>query len=142
MKRIMFFAPIIFLVLMSCSKKEVKFETFAPEAFAYDLGSTWEVNATVNVRGFEQRESPDEENLSVSLSYSVDIKTPGEKMIKNLYSDNIDLSKHEKFTDIPVEAQFDLDSTYALGTYELIINIKDNYSKEEISGKVSFDLTK
>lgn len=142
MRRIIFFVPIVFFVLISCSKKEVKFETFAAEAFAYDLGNTWEVNASVNVRGFEQHENEDGESYSVSLSYSVDVTTPEGKKIENLYSDNIDLSKHEKITDIPVEAQFDLDSTYALGKYELIFNIKDNYSNEEISGKVSFDLNK
>lgn len=142
MRRIIFFVPIVFFVLISCSKKEVKFETFATEAFAYDLGNAWEVNATVNVRGFEQHENKDGENFSISLLYSVDLTTPEGRKIENLYSDNIDLSKHEKFTDIPVEAQFDLDSTYALGKYELIFNIKDNYSNEEISGKVPFDLNK
>ena len=142
MKRIIFFAPIIFIVLISCSKKEVKFESFSPEAFAYDLGNVWEVNATVNVRGFDQHENQNEESFSVSISYSVDITTPEGKKIENLYSDNIDLSKHDKFTDIPVEAQFDLDSTYTPGKYELIFNIKDNYSNEEINGKVLFDLSK
>lgn len=140
MKRLILFAPILFFLAISCSKKEVRFETFNPEAFAYDLDSVWEVNATVNVRGFVQHENSDEESFTASLSYSVDIITPEGKKIENLYSDNIDLSSHEKIMDIPVETQFDLDSTYTMGKYELIFNVKDNFSDEEISGKTTFEL--
>jgi hypothetical protein len=60
------------LITISCSKKEeVKFETFSPEAFAYDIGDSWEINATVNVKGFEKKEVGDE--LSTSLGFSVDL---------------------------------------------------------------------
>ena len=44
------------LLITSCNKEEIKLEVFNPEAFAYDLGNTWEVNAMINVKGFEQRE--------------------------------------------------------------------------------------
>ena len=55
-------------------KEEIKVEAFSPEAFAYDLGDTWEVNATVNVRGFEKIDV--EEELSASLDFSVDFVNP------------------------------------------------------------------
>lgn len=142
MRRILFSLPFIFLMIMSCGKVGVKFEAFSPEAFAYDIDSVWEVNATVNVRGYEQRENPDDENFTVKLSYSVDIITPSGEKIENIYADKIDLTKHEEIMDIPVETQFNLDRTYAPGKYELIFNIKDNYSDRETSSKTTFDLSK
>ncbi len=68
-------ALIFLLVFASCSKKEeVKFEAFSPEAFAYDIGDSWEINATVNVKGFVKKEVGDE--LSTSLGFSVDLIDP------------------------------------------------------------------
>ena len=142
MRRIIFFAPIIFLVVMSCGKKGIKFEAFSPQAFAYDIDSVWEVNATVNVRGYEQRENADDKNFSVKLSYSVDIITPAGEKIENIYADKIDLTKLGEIMDVPVETQFNLDRTYSPGKYELIFNIKDNYSNRETGSKTTFDLSK
>ena len=46
---------LVCIIATSCSKKEeIKFEAFSPEAFAYDIGDVWEVNATVNVRGLKK----------------------------------------------------------------------------------------
>ena len=76
---------ILIFVTISCSKKEeVKFEAFSPEAFAYDIGDSWEVNATVNVRGFTKLEKNDE--FSVSLSYSVDLIKPDGEVTKDIFS--------------------------------------------------------
>ncbi len=66
---------LLILLTISCSKKEeVKFEAFSPEAFAYDIGDSWEINATVNARGFVKKEVG--EDLSASLGFSVDIIDP------------------------------------------------------------------
>jgi hypothetical protein len=142
MKRITLFLPLAFLMILSCGKEEEKFETFGPQAFAYDLDSTWEVNAMVNVRGFEQRENSNDPGLTTSLSYSVDVITPKGKKLENIYSDNIDFNMLDKVSDTPVEAQFNLDTTYASGKYEAIFNIKDNNSGRTTTGKAVFDLTK
>ena len=49
MKKI-FFVLVSLLIIISCSKKDVKFEAFSAEAFAFDIGDgTAEVNATVRI---------------------------------------------------------------------------------------------
>lgn len=128
------------LLLTSCSKEETKLEAFNPEAFAYDLGNTWEVNATINVKGFEQREGSGD-TFEASISYSADINTPDGKTIENLYTDIINISAQEEIIDIPLEVQFELDSTYSFGKYTIIFNITDNYSQYIITGSAEFDLT-
>ena len=128
------------LLITSCSKEETKLEAFNPEAFAYDLGNTWEVNAMINVKGFEQREGSGD-TFEASISYSADIKTPDGKTVENLYSDKINISAQEEIIDIPLEVQFELDSTYYLGKHTIIFNITDNYSQNSITGSAEFDLT-
>lgn len=130
----------MFVLLSSCSKEEVNLEAFNPEAFAYDLGNTWEVNATINVKGFEQREGSDD-TFEASISYSADIKTPDGKTVENLYSDKTNISAEEEIIDIPLEVQFEMDSTYTLGRYKIIFNITDNYSDVTITSSTQFDLT-
>ena len=128
------------LLITSCIKEETKLEAFNPEAFAYDLGNTWEVNATIIVTGFEQREGSGD-TFEASISYSADMKTPDGKIVGNLYSDEINISAQEEIIDIPLEVQFELDSTYSFGKYTIIFNITDNYSQNIITGSAEFDLT-
>ena len=127
------------LLLISCSKEETKLESFNPEAFAYDLGGDWEVNAMVNVRGFEQRESSTK-LYEASISYSADIITHEGETVKNLYSDKVNISLDEEIMDIPLEVQFDLDSTYSLGKYRIIISIVDNFSGDSVKCFAEFNL--
>ena len=140
MKRFPSLFVLSLLLLTSCSKEETKLEAFNPEAFAYDLGNTWEVNATINVKGFEQREGSGD-TFEASISYSADIKIPDGKTVENLYSDKINISAQEEIIDIPLEVQFKLDSTYSFGKYTIIFNITDNYSQNSITGSAEFDLT-
>ncbi|MCK7526092.1 MAG: hypothetical protein MZV64_55045 [Ignavibacteriales bacterium] len=63
------------LIVISCSKKDVKFEAFSAEAFAFDLGDgTAEVNATVRVKGFTQTEKDD--IYKAAVAYDVDLIKP------------------------------------------------------------------
>lgn len=140
MKRLPSLFVLSLLLLSSCSKEKTKLEAFNPEAFAYDLGNTWEVNATINVKGFEQREGS-RDTFEASISYSADIKTPNGKIVENLYSDKINISAEEEIIDIPLEVQFELDSTYSFGKYTIIFNITDIYSQNSITGSAEFDLT-
>ena len=94
----------------------------------------------INVKGFEQREG-NEDAFKASIFYSADIKTPDGKTLENLYSDNIDISDQEELIDIPLEVQFELDSTYSHGKYTIIFNITDSYSQNSVTGSVEFDLT-
>jgi hypothetical protein len=130
----------VLLMVNSCGKEETNLEVFNPEAFAYDLGDSWEVNAMINVKGFEQRESSGD-TFEASISYSADIKTPDEKTIKNIYPEKIKTSARKELVDIPLEIQFELDSTYSLGKYTIIFNITDIYSQNTITGSAEFDLT-
>ena len=126
------------LVVISCSKKEdVKFEAFNPEAFAYDIGDVWEVNATVNVRGFEKTEKDNQ--LYASLDYNIDVVNPDGDVIKDVFSNSMEFLEKE-LSDVQLEAQFEFEKTYTRGVYEIIFGIKDNLSGESVSDKVIFEL--
>lgn len=128
----------LILVTISCSKKEeVKFEAFNPEAFAYDIGDVWEVNATVNVRGFEKTEKDNQ--LNASLNYNVDVVNPDGEVMEDMFSNSIEFNEKE-LMDVQLEAQFELEKTYMKGIYEIVFNIKDNLSEKSVTSRVSFEL--
>ncbi len=133
------FCPILLLVLfVSCGEKEeVKFEAFSPEAFAYDLGDLWEVNATVNVKGFTEMEIENE--YSASLNFSVDLINPEGDTLINIFSDSKDV-KEKEINYIQLEAQFELDASYNEGKYKIIFNIKDNYAGDSTSAEIEVEL--
>ena len=134
----LFLLTSILLLLISCSKKEeVKFEAFSPEAFAYDIGDGWEVNATINVKGFEQEERDDES--FASLSYSIDLINPEDDSTKNIFSNSKEVNEKE-INDVQLEAQFELADTFVLGKYKLLFNIKDNNSGKTTSAETDFEL--
>jgi len=138
MKKIIFvFAA--FLILISCSKQNVKFEAFSAEAVAFDIGDgTAEVNATVRVKGFTQTEKND--NYKASVGYVVDLLKPDSTIRKSVFKFVQNDEKREPIADVALEAQFSLDSTYKAGTYTLIFNIDDKNSENKIEAKVNFDL--
>jgi hypothetical protein len=132
------FLVFVLLLFFSCSKKEeVKFEAFSPEAFAYDIGDAWEVNATVNVRGFTKNEVGDE--LSAALEFEVDLTGPDSMEIKNIFNDSKEVTSNE-LIDVQLEAQFELDYTYPEGTYIIQFNVIDIMSGEVTSAKAEFEL--
>jgi hypothetical protein len=133
-------ALIFLLVFASCSKKEeVKFEAFSPEAFAYDIGDSWEINATVNVKGFEKKEVRDE--LSTSLSFSVDVIDPVGVESIDVFFDSKEVTNKE-LIDVQLEAQFELDYNSPEGFYKIIFHITDKYSGEIVSAEAEFELKK
>jgi len=128
----------ITFLLNGCNKEEVKFEAFSPESFAFDIGDRWEVNALVNVKGFVQKET--DGTFSASVQYSVDMITPNDKTIVNIFGDSKETKQEEEIMDIPLEVQFELDSTYPMGKYKLLVNIRDNFSEKTTEAFVEFDL--
>jgi hypothetical protein len=137
--RTIIFLTISLLLIVGCSKKEeAKFEAFSPEAFAYDLGYIWEVNSTVNVRGFQQQ--TDEEVYSASIGFSVDLETPSGEIINSIFEDTEEKLSGERMLDLQLEAQFDLDSSYASGKYQLHFKIKDNFGGGHTEISVEFEL--
>ena len=135
-----FFFSLVLLLTFSCSKKEeVKFEAFSPEAFAYDIGDSWEINATVNARGFVKKEVGDE--LSTSLAFRVDIIDPDGVETKNIFIDSKDVTSKE-LIDVQLEAQFELDYNSPDGLYKIVFNITDKFSGETVTAQVEFELKK
>ena len=133
---LVFFAVII----SSCSKKEEKLELFSAEAFAYSMDNGWELNATCRVKGFTQKEESEE--YKAKLSFTVDIKTPDGKLLQGVGEGLIDKSEKEEMTDLPVETQIELDSTYTAGKYLVIFNLSDDLSGNTVSIQKDFELAK
>lgn len=133
---------LFFIILLTgCGKNEANLELFNPEAFAYDLGDSWEVNAMIFVKGFKQIQNDDSKKHEASISFTADLETPDGRIIKNVYSDDVERSEEEEIIDIQLEVQFELDSTYANGKYLINISVEDNFSGNDISGVIEFDLT-
>ena len=138
MKKIIFVVSAL-LIIISCSKKDVKFEAFSAEAFAFDIGDgTAEVNATVRVKGFTQTEKDD--NYKATVAYDVDLIKPDSTIRKSVFKFVRNDEGTEPISDIALEAQFSLDSTYMAGTYTLVFNILDKNSDNQTESKVIFDL--
>jgi hypothetical protein len=136
-----YFITMIFIsfLLVGCSKEEVKLEAFSPEAFAFDIGDTWEVNAQVNVKGFNEKEI--EDTFYASITYSVDLILPDDKKIENIFNNTEEVTKEEEIIDVQLEVQFELDSNYTDGKYKLLFNIRDDFSEQTTEASVEFDLT-
>jgi hypothetical protein len=129
---------LLILLTISCSKKEkVKFEAFSPEAFAYDIGDSWEINATVNARGFVKKEVG--EDLSASLGFSVDIIDPDGVETKDTFIDSKEVTSKE-LIDVQLEAQFELDYNSPDGLYKIVFHITDKYSGDTVSADAEFEL--
>jgi hypothetical protein len=139
MKKLIIIA-IVFLSLFACSEPEPNLELFNPEAFAYDIGDSWEVNATVNAKGFLQKEV--EDIFQIKLSYSVDLVTPESDSINSIFNDVIEEINDEEIVDMALEAQIEIDSTFSEGIYVLLFNVKDEFSNQTKSIKVNFNLMK
>ena len=138
MKKI-FFVFLILLIVISCSKKDVKFEAFSAEAFAFDIGDgTAEVNATVRIKGFTQTEKDD--IYKAAVAYDVDLIKPDSSISKSVFKFVQNDEGQEPISDIALEAQFSLDSSYTEGTYTLVFNITDKNSENKTETKVNFDL--
>ena len=130
----------LILITISCSKKEeVKFEAFSPEAFAYDIGDSWEVNATVNVKGFDKIEAGDE--FSASFDYAVDLVGPDSLQVDAIFADTKEITDSE-LMDVQLEAQFELDYNSPEGLYTITFNITDNNSSKSTSTSTDFELKK
>ncbi len=127
------------LIVISCSKKDVKFEAFSSEAFAYDIGDgIAEVNASVRVKGFTQTEKNG--TYVASINYIVDLVKPDNSVVKSIFKDVKIETGSEPIADVALEAQFNLDSTYVDGNYKLIFNIADKHSEGTAVSEVKFDL--
>lgn len=128
------------IAILSCnSKPEPNLQLFSPEAFAFNIGDSWEVNASVNAKGFDQKEN--DNNFVIKLFFTVDLITPEKDTLKKIFSDSLASNQKNEFIDVPIEAQIELDTTFSIGNYKLVFEVFDKYSKQKKSAEVNFNLT-
>lgn len=143
MKSLFIFSALLLFILLGCRAEEpLNLEAFNPEAFAYDLGDIWEVNATVRVKGFKQNRDDDTKIYSASVFYSVDLEKPNGEVRENVFKFLRETVNDERIMDIGLDAQFELGSDYEVGIYRLIFNIKDELSGMQTNSIVEFELQK
>ena len=128
------------LLFFSCGKSEPeRLTAFNSEAFAFDIGGSWEVNASARIKGFQQNKK--NEQFFVHLTYSTDLVTNSGYTIKNVFQDEVKKTDNKALMDFPLEAQFELDSTYQAGEYELFFIVKDELSGREAKTSAKFKLS-
>ncbi len=131
MKKIFMFLALALLLFAGCSKKEeVKLTTSGKNAFADDLGGSWEVQALTELHGFDQNNN--DGKYIASIFYSVDVITTDGKVLKSLFTKQVDKKESEKITGVNLEAQFNIDGSYPSGKYKLVFNIKDMLSNKTL----------
>ncbi len=139
MKKIFTFLVLILLLVIGCSKKnEVQLTTSGKNAFAADVDGSWEVQALTELHGFDQQKK--DGNYTASIFYSVDVITSDGKILKSLFTKQVDKKESEKITGVKLEAQFNINGSYPAGRYKLVFNIKDILSNKTLKDTASLKL--
>ncbi len=126
MKKLLVTFSLLHILFIGCSE-EPKLELFSPESFAFSLDNGWEVNASVNAKGFAQIEKENSNLYFTHLSFSVNLYTP-EDSIHNADYGSITDSTSEKIMDTQIETQLELDKGFTKGNYTLEFIVEDKYS--------------
>jgi hypothetical protein len=130
----------LFLIAGCSKKEEVKLTTSGGNAFAIETGGNWDVQALTGLHGFAQDKKDDK--YIASVFYTVDIITTDGKMLKSLFTKQVDKKESEKISGINLEAEFNLDESYPPGDYKLIFNIKDLLSNKTLQDTTNLKLEK
>ncbi len=135
MKKIISLTVLFSLFFISCSE-EPKLELFSPEAFAFILDSGWEINASVNAKGFAQIEKENSDLYFSELTYIVNLFTHQDSLFHVDFDSIID-STEDKLLDIQIESQIELDKGFSVGNYTIEFVVEDRYSntKDTLSSK-------
>jgi hypothetical protein len=128
------------LAITACSKKEVKFELFSAEAFAYSLDSGYELDARTMAKGFKVTKTGD--LFSVQLNYSADLILPDGTVKKDAAAGIIKREEKEEFTEVEISVQKELDTSYPLGKYKVVFNVTDESAKKQLKIEKEFELSK
>lgn len=139
MKTTLFIASLTIILLIGCSE-DPKLILFSSESFAFSLDSGWEVNASVNAKGFAQIEKENSDLYFTHLTYSVNLYTPTDS-IYNADFDSIIDSTDEEIMDVQIESQLELDNGFEKGNYTIEFIVEDKYSltKDTLSTKFVLD---
>jgi len=139
MKKVYLFILLAFLISQCGDDEPLNIEVYNTEAFAYNISDgIWEVNATTRVKGFKQNENNGQ--FTASLSYDIDLITPSGETISSMISRTADKENSERMSDTELEVQFELDSTYSAGTYQLIFRVRDALTESADTSKTEFRL--
>jgi len=117
---------LVTLLLLSCAE-DPKLILFSPESFAFSLDKGWEVNASVNAKGFAQIEKENSDLYFTHITYSVNLFTPEDSIYNADYNSIID-STDEEIMDMQIEAQLELDNGFPKGNYTVEFIVEDKYS--------------
>jgi hypothetical protein len=132
---------VLLIFIYACKKEDIpNLDASINQAYAFDIGSAWEVNISTKVKGFMEEAAKGK--YKMSLSYTIDIVTPAGKTINNITSKTEDKIDKEVLSDFILDSQFNLDTTYVPGKYKAIINIRDVITGKTASASGTFDLTK
>jgi hypothetical protein len=132
---------VVLTFFYACKKEEIlKLEANVNQAYAFDIGTAWEVNISTKVKGFMEEENNGK--FKMSLFYTIDLVTPTGKTITGITSRAEDKIDKEKLPDFILDSQFNLDTTYVPGKYKAIINIRDVITGKTATATGTFDLTK
>ena len=142
MKKVSVFLLFVGIIFINgCSKKEeVKLTASGNNAFAIDMGQGWEVQALTELHGFKQNEK--DGKFSTSIFYSVDMITTDNKLLKSLFTKQVDKKQPEKINGVNLEAEFNIDGSYPPGNYKVVFNIKDLFSNQTLRDTTTLRLEK
>lgn len=127
------------LFFISCSEEEKKLEVYNAEAFAFQLEEEWELNATAQIKGFKQVE--ENQNYVAKLSYYTNLVTPSGDLLEEVDYGMIDKENGEELTDIQLEIQLVMDSSFTEGEYALQIIVNDDLTEQQATTEVKFNLS-
>ena len=130
---------IILFLFFACSEEELRLKVYNPEAFAYQIDSEWELNASAQVKGFMQVEENDK--YSTKLSYYVNLVTPAGEKLDEIDYGLVDKKSDEELIDTQIEIQVIFDSSFVHGEYTLQIIVMDDLSEQQDSTEVKFNLS-
>ncbi|MGA8263815.1 MAG: hypothetical protein WB779_05195, partial [Ignavibacteriaceae bacterium] len=120
--------------------EEVKLTTSGRNAFAIDMGQGWEVQALTELHGFELNKKNGK--FVASIFYSVDVITTDNKVLKSLFTKQVDKKESDKINGVNLEAGFNLDESYPPGNYKVVFNIKDLLSNQSLQDTTILKLEK
>ena len=66
----------------------------------------------------------------------------GPDTLFSVYTDKVEESFNEELIDFILEAQIEIDYSFGKGEYEVIFNVKDEFSNQTKSISVKFNLAK
>lgn len=126
MKNLILLLGLSTLILLSCSE-EPKLILFSPESFAFSMDNGWEINSSVNAKGFAQIGKENSDLYFSHLDYKLNLYTPEDTILNADYDSRID-STNEEILDVQIESQLELDNGFPKGEYIIEFIVEDKYS--------------